>query len=300
MHGSGLMTKDSTPSGRWRLAKGGLFALRLTCLALVGVVLPGGAGAQDAQGSIELIDPHVFRACADPRNLPFSNEAGEGFENKIAELLAHKLGKSVAYTFYPDATGFIRNTLNAHRCDVVLGIAQGDDMVQPTNPYYRTSYVAAYHKDGPLKGLDSLSDPRLKTAKIGIVAGTPPATVLAENGLLGHIKSYALVVDTRFDSPTHEMMDDLERGEIDVALLWGPIAGYYATKAKTPTAVVPLVKDQGDTRMVYRIVMGVRHSDQNWKRDLNKLISENQDEIQAILRSYGVPLLDENDKPISP
>ena len=99
------------------------------------------------EGAIELVDPHVFRACADPRDLPFSNEAGEGFENKIAELFARKLGKSVAYTFYPDATGFIRNTLNAHRCDVVLGIAQGDDMVQPTNPYYRTSYVAAY-RDG--------------------------------------------------------------------------------------------------------------------------------------------------------
>ena len=214
-------------------------SIAVAILALVGVALPGGAGAQDAEGAIELVDPHVFRACADPRDLPFSNEAGEGFENKIAELFAHKLGKSVAYTFYPDATGFIRNTLNAHRCDVVLGIAQGDDIVQPTNPYYRTSYVAAYRQDGPLKGLESLSDPRLKTAKIGIVAGTPPATFLAENGLLGRIKSYALVVDTRFNSPTHEMMDDLERGEIDVALLWGPIAGYYATKAKTPTAVVP-------------------------------------------------------------
>ena len=96
------------------------------------------------------------------------------------------------------------------------------------------------------------------------------------------------------------MMDDLERGEIDVALLSGPIAGYYATKAKTPTAVVPLVKEQGGPPMVFRIVMGVRHSDQNWKRTLDKLISENQDEIQAILRSYGVPLLDENDKPIKP
>ena len=269
--------KSSTSSCRWRLATGSLFALRLIGFALVGVVLPGGAGAQDTEGAIELVDPHVFRACADPRDLPFSDEAGEGFENKIAELFARKLGKSVAYTFYPDATGFIRNTLNAHRCDVVLGIAQGDDMVQPTNPYYRTSYVAAYHKDGPLKGLTSLSDPRLKMAKIGVVAGTPPATLLAENGLLGRIKSYALVVDTRFDLPTHEMMDDLERGEIDVALLWGPIAGYYATKAKTPTAVVPLVKEQGGHPMVYRIVMGVRHSDQNWKRDLNKLISENQD-----------------------
>jgi quinoprotein dehydrogenase-associated probable ABC transporter substrate-binding protein len=275
-------------------------SVAVAILALIGVALPGGAGAQDAQteDSIELIDPHVLRACADPRNLPFSNAAGEGFENKIAELLARKLDKSVAYTFYPDATGFIRNTLNAHRCDVVLGIAQGDDLVQPTNPYYRTSYVAAYRQGGPLKGLDSLSDPRLKTARIGIVAGTPPATLLAENGLLGQIKSYALVVDTRFDSPTHEMMDDLDRGEIDVALLWGPIAGYYAMKAKTPTAVVPLVKDQGDAQMVYRIVMGVRHSDQNWKRTVNKLISENQGEIQTILRSYGVPLLDENDRPI--
>jgi quinoprotein dehydrogenase-associated probable ABC transporter substrate-binding protein len=275
-------------------------SIAIAFVALVGIALPGGAGAQDTDGSIELIDPHVFRACADPHDLPFSNEAGEGFENKIAELLAHKLGKSVGYTFYPDATGFIRNTLNAHRCDVVLGIAQGDDLVQPTSPYYRTGYAAAFRQDGSLKGLESLSDPRLKTAKIGIIAGTPPATFLAQNGLLGRIKSYALVVDTRFDSPTHEMMDDLERGEIDVALLWGPIAGYYATKAKTPTAVVPLVKEQGGPPMVFRIVMGVRHSDQNWKRTLNKVISENQDEIQAILRSYGVPLLDENDKPISP
>jgi quinoprotein dehydrogenase-associated probable ABC transporter substrate-binding protein len=273
-------------------------SIAILIFALVGGV--GGAEAQDAQGSIELVDPHVFRACADPRDVPFSNEAGEGFENKIAELFAKKLGKSLAYTFYPDATGFVRNTLNAHRCDVILGIAQGVDIVQPTNPYYRTSYVAAFKSDGPLKGLDSLSDPRLKTAKIGVVAGTPPATLLAENALLGQTKSYALVVDTRFDSPTHQMMDDLDRGEIDVALLWGPIAGFYATKAKTPTSLIPLLKDKADTQMVYRIVMGVRHSDQDWKRDLNKVIADNHAEIQAILRSYGVPLLDENDKLISP
>lgn len=273
-------------------------SIAVAILALIGVA--GGASAQEAEteDSIELIDPHVFRACADPRNLPFSNEAGEGFENKIAELFAQKLGKSVAYTFYPGATGFIRNTLNAHRCDVVLGIAQGDDIVQPTNPYYRTSYVAAYREGGLLKGLDSLSDPRLKTARIGVVAGTPPVTLLAANGLLGQIKSYALVVDTRFDSPTREMMDDLDRGDIDVALLWGPIGGYYASKAKNPTTIVPLVKDENGPRMAYRIVMGVRHSDQNWKRTLNKLISENKSEIQAILQSYGVPLLDESDQPI--
>ncbi len=247
--------------------------------------------------SIELVDPHVFRACADPRDLPFSDQAGEGFENKIADLFARKLGKTVAYTFYPDATGFVRNTLNAHRCDVVLGIAQGDDFVQPTSPYYRTAYAAAYHKGGPLEGLDSLSDPRLKTARIGIVAGTPPATYLAMNGELAHIKSYPLVVDTRYESPTHQMMKDLDDGVIDVALLWGPIAGYYASKAKAPTTVTLLVKEPpGGPRMIYRIVMGVRHSDQNWKRALDKLIVENQKEINTILRSFGVPLLDENNR----
>ena len=259
-----------------------------------------GARAQDADpnGALELVDTHVFRACADPRNLPFSNEAGEGFENKIADLFAKKLGKSLGYTFYPGATGFIRNTLSARRCDVVMGIPVGDDMVQPTNPYYRTAYVAAYAKDGPLAGVDSLTDPRLKSVRIGVIAGTPPVTYLAINGLLGHIKSYALVVDTRFESPNAEMMADLDQGVIDVALTWGPLAGYYATKAKTPLTLQPLVKETGGPKMTYRIAMGVRHSDQNWKRDLNKLIAENRDEIVAILKSYGVPLLDENDKPL--
>jgi quinoprotein dehydrogenase-associated probable ABC transporter substrate-binding protein len=272
-------------------------------LACVGFVLALGvcsARAQQAEvgDTIELVDPHAFRACADPRDLPFSNEAGEGFENKIAELLAGKLGKSVAYAFYPGATGFIRNTLNAHRCDVVTGIPLGDDMVQATNPYYRTAYVAAYRKGGSLDGLDALSDPRLKTAKIGVIAGTPPVSYLATLGLLHNIKSYALVVDTRFDSATGEMMHDLDAGDIDVALIWGPLGGYYAMKAKAPTAVVPLVKEQGGPKLVYRISMGVRHSDQNWKRTLNKMISENQTEVDKILRSFGVPLLDENDQPL--
>jgi quinoprotein dehydrogenase-associated probable ABC transporter substrate-binding protein len=294
------LTRSASKVSPTATRKGALLATAFAALAFL--VLPDGGRAQvDAmsEGSIELVDPHVFRACADPRNLPFSNEAGEGFENKIAELFARKLGKSIAYTFYPDATGFVRNTLNAHRCDVVLGIAQGVDIVQPTNPYYRTSYVAAYPKGGLLDGLDSLSDPRLKSARIGVVAGTPPVTFLAANGFLGQIKSYALVVDTRFDSPTREMMDDLDRGEIDVALLWGPIGGYYALKSKTPLTVTPLLKEQNGPGMIYRVVMGVRHSDQNWKHSLNKLISENQIEIDAILRSYGVPLLDENNQAIS-
>jgi quinoprotein dehydrogenase-associated probable ABC transporter substrate-binding protein len=286
---------SSAPLARWRWFGAAALALALG-------MSQGAARAQnaDANGALELVDPHVFRACADPRDLPFSNQAGEGFENKIAALFAKKIAKDLAYTFYPDTTGFIRKTLNALRCDVVMGVALGDDRVQTTNPYYRTAYVAAYAKSGSLAGLDSLSDARLKSAKIGVIAGTPPVTYLAVNGLLGHIKSYALVVDTRLESPNAEMMADLDKGVIDVALMWGPLAGFYARSAHTPIAVQPLVKETGGPKLIYRIAMGVRHSDQHWKRDLNKLIAQNRAEIETILRGYGVPLLDENDKPLSP
>ncbi|QBR72105.1 quinoprotein dehydrogenase-associated putative ABC transporter substrate-binding protein [Beijerinckiaceae bacterium] len=266
-------------------------------LALVCSVSSIGADvlAQTAdETSIELVDPNVLRVCADPRNLPFSNEAGQGFENKIAELLAQKLGKSLAYEYYPGATGFLRNTLNAHRCDVVMGMPQGDDSVQGTNPYYRTTYALVSKAGAGLEAIDSLEDQRLQTKKIGIVAGTPPATNLAINGLLGNLKSYPLVVDTRFDAPTRSMIEDLQEDRIDVAILWGPIAGYFAKQSKTPLKVTPLIKETTGPRMIYRIGMGVRHSDQEWKRLLNKMIADNQAEITRILIDYGVPLLDEN------
>jgi quinoprotein dehydrogenase-associated probable ABC transporter substrate-binding protein len=251
------------------------------------------------EGSIELVDPKVLRVCADPRDLPFSNEAGEGFENKIAELLAQKLGKTLAYEYYPGATGFVRNTLNAHRCDVIMGMPQGDDIVQGTNPYYRTTYSLVSKQGSGLETVDSLGDPLLRSKRIGIVAGTPPATNLAVNGLLENVKSYPLVVDTRFDAPTSAMIEDLEGDRIDVGILWGPIAGYLAKHAKFPMKVTPLVKETSGPRMIYRIGMGVRHSDQEWKRLLNKLIAENQAEISHILTGYGVPLLDENNAPLT-
>jgi quinoprotein dehydrogenase-associated probable ABC transporter substrate-binding protein len=250
-------------------------------------------------GSIELVDPKVLRVCADPRDLPFSNEAGEGFENKIAALLAQKLGKTLAYEYYPGTTGFVRNTLNAHRCDVIMGMPQGDDIVQGTNPYYRTSYALISKQGAGLEPIESLEDPRLQGKRIGIIAGTPPATNLAVNGLLENVKSYPLVVDTRFDAPASLMIGDLEGGRIDAALLWGPIAGYLAMHANIPLKVTPLVKEASGPRMIYRIGMGVRHSDQDWKRLLNKLIAENQAEITHILASYGVPLLDENNAPLA-
>jgi quinoprotein dehydrogenase-associated probable ABC transporter substrate-binding protein len=272
----------------------GRFGIAL-CLILPLFLIAAGVAAQTGEeGSIELVDPKVLRVCADPRDLPFSNEAGEGFENKIAELLAQKLGKTLAYEFYPGATGFVRNTLNAHRCDVIMGMPQGDDIVQGTNPYYRTTYSLVSRQGSGLENVDSLEDPLLQNKRIGIVAGTPPATNLAVNGLLGNIKSYPLVVDTRVDAPTSTMMGYLEGDRIDIAILWGPIAGYLSKNAKIPVKVTPLVKETSGQRMIYRIGMGVRHSDQEWKRLLNKLIAENQAEITHILTTYGVPLLDEN------
>lgn len=244
--------------------------------------------------ALELVDPKVLRVCADPRNLPYSDVAGEGFENKLAELLARKLGKTLDYTFYPGATGFVRNTLNAHRCDIVMGMPQGDDIVQVTNPYYRTAYVLVVRKGSDLDTVETLADPRLKGKHLGIIAGTPPATNLATNALLGNVKSYPLVVDTRYDAPSHEMIVDLEEGRIDAAILWGPIGGFYAKKSNVPLAVTPLVKEANGPRLVYRIGMGVRHSDQEWKRLLNNIIAENDAEIRGILLGFGVPLLDES------
>jgi quinoprotein dehydrogenase-associated probable ABC transporter substrate-binding protein len=282
-----------TNTARYRVAV-------LSGLAFAATLAPALAqGREPPEVSIELVDPKVLRVCADPHNLPFSNEKGEGLENKLAELFAAKLDKKVAYTFFPQATGFVRMTLGSHRCDVIMGFPQGDDLVQSTNPYYRTAYALIYKAGGDLDGLDQLGDERLKQKRIGIVAGTPPATYLAVNGLLARAKPYALMIDTRVDSSAEAMMRDLKAGEIDVGILWGPMAGYLARDEKPAIRVVPLLKDSGGPRLSYRIGMGVRGADQNWKRQLNRLIQENQPEINKILISFGVPLLDEKDQPIT-
>jgi quinoprotein dehydrogenase-associated probable ABC transporter substrate-binding protein len=249
--------------------------------------------------SIELVDPKVLRVCADPRNLPFSNEKGEGFENKLAELFAEKLQKKLDYMYFPQATGFVRMTLGAHRCDVIMGFPQGDDLVQGTNPYYRTAYAMVAKQGSGLDEVATLEDERLKGKHIGIVAGTPPATNMAVNGLMVDAKPYPLMIDTRFDSSAAAMIDDLTSGRIDVGVLWGPMAGYYAKRANPPLHITPLVKETSGPRLAYRIGMGVRPADQNWKRQLNRLIQENQPAINKILLDFGVPLLDENDRPIT-
>jgi quinoprotein dehydrogenase-associated probable ABC transporter substrate-binding protein len=266
------------------------------------IATPAVSQAQDDSaggGGLELVDPNVFRVCADPNNLPFSNEKGEGFENKLAEMFAAKLGKKVGYTFFPQATGFVRMTLNSHRCDVIMGYPQGDEMVQNTNPYYQTAYALVTKSGSPLEGVEALGDPRLADKRIGIVAGTPPATYLVAHGLMARAKPYPLMIDTRVDSSAVAMMKDITSGEIDAGVLWGPMAGYYAARADPPMHVQLLLKDLGGPHLVYRITMGVRPSDQNWKRELNKLIAENQPAINKLLLDFGVPIIDNNGHPIT-
>jgi quinoprotein dehydrogenase-associated probable ABC transporter substrate-binding protein len=277
-----------------------LLAYAATCCAAISFVAPVaslGQGRGAADEGLELIDPNVLRVCADPNNLPFSNENGEGFENKLAELFAAKLGKKLAYTFYPQATGFVRITLGSHRCDLIMGYPQGDEMVQSTNPYYQTAYALVSKSGSPIEGVDALGDSRLADKRLGIVAGTPPATYLASLGLMAKAKPYPLMIDTRVDSSAVAMMRDLASGEIDAGVLWGPMAGYYAAKANPPMHVALLLKDTGGPHLIYRITMGVRPSDQNWKRQLNKLIAENQPLLNKILLDFGVPLLDGSGRP---
>jgi quinoprotein dehydrogenase-associated probable ABC transporter substrate-binding protein len=275
-----------------------LIALLAFAAALVSPNISRGQSNDATDLSIELVDPKVLRVCADPRNLPFSNEKGEGFENKLAEFFAEKLQKKLDYMYFPQATGFVRMTLAAHRCDVIMGFPQGDDLVQGTNPYYRTAYALVAKQGSGLEDVATLEDPRLKGKHIGIVAGTPPATNMAVNGLMANAKPYPLMIDTRLDSSAETMIKDLASGQIDAGILWGPMAGFYAKNANPPLHVTPLVKETTGPKLAYRIGMGVRPADQNWKRQLNRLIQENQPAINKILLDFGVPLLDENDRPI--
>jgi quinoprotein dehydrogenase-associated probable ABC transporter substrate-binding protein len=270
------------------------FGLTVVLLAGTGVVAP----VSEAQAQrVDLVDRTALRVCADPANLPFSNEKGEGFENKIADIVASELKLPVEYTWFPQATGFIRQTLFAKRCDVVMGYAQGDDLVLNTNHYYRSTYALVHRKDGALDGISGLSDSRLQGRHIGVIAGTPPATTMAQLGLIRHAKPYPLMVDRRYDSPGERMIADIQSGEIEAGVLWGPIAGYFASKAGL--AVVPLLQDEGAARMAYRITFGVRPLEDDWKRELNTLIARRQGDFDAVLLGFGVPLLDEQNRLIT-
>lgn len=240
----------------------------------------------------DLVVRSELRVCADPANMPFSNQKQEGFENKIADLVGKALNIPVVYTWFPQATGFIRNTLGTKKCDIVIGYSQGHELVLNTNHYYSSAYSFITPVDSDLATVESLDDPRLKGRKIGIIAGTPPATNMALNGLMGSARPFQLMVDRRYYSPAEQMVEQIAKGEIDAGILWGPIGGYFAKQQKKDMVVTPLTKETKGPRMAFRITMGVRQNELDWKRQLNKIIREHQEEINAILKNYGVPLVE--------
>jgi quinoprotein dehydrogenase-associated probable ABC transporter substrate-binding protein len=255
------------------------------------VGLIGGDLAALAQTG-EIVDRTELRVCADPSNLPFSNERGEGFENRIAQLVADELRVPVSYTWFPQIVGFVRNTLRVRRCDLVMGTVAGDDIMQTTNPYYYSTYVMVVRSDRA-SGFSGIDDPGLRTMRIGVVGGTPPTDLLVRHALMENAKFYALTVDTRYESPAHELVQDVANGALDVGLVWGPIAGYYIRQDALPLRMEVLHGEPGAPRMDYRIAMGVRANEPEWRRRINSIIVKRQRDITAILREFGVPLLNE-------
>ena len=262
-------------------------SMTAACFGLAALLGAGSADAQPVGGA-------SLRVCADPNNMPFSNEKGEGFENKLAELIAQKLDARLEYSWFVEATGYVPNTVGREACDLVMGYAQGTGLIEDTNPYYHTSYVLIYRQDdASLQGIDRLSDPRLKGKRIGLFARTPPASILAMNGLVANAKPFEINADDSASQVTMTMIDELASGDLDAALLWGPVAGYYAERASVPLKLVPLVKENAGPSTIYGITMGLRPNEPQWKHTINKLIVDNQSEINLLLQSYNVPLLDE-------
>ncbi len=208
----------------------------------------------------------------------------------------------VQYTWFPQVTGFLRQTLQAGKCDVVMGYAQGDDLVLNTNHYYTSTHVIVVKADGDLADVDTLTDPRLKGRKLGVVVGSPPATHVARLGMMKDAEPYNLMTDRRVEDPAGQMLADVESGKIDAALLWGPIGGPLVKQGHPDLKATPLLKEVAPPRLVFRITMGVRAGEDEWKRQLNSLIRRNQAQIDAILRDAGVPILDDfgkGEKPAS-
>jgi len=237
--------------------------------------------------------------CGDPNNLPFSNEQLEGFENRIAQLIADELGRPLHYRWWPQTVGFVRNTLQVRLCDLIMGITSVNEMVQNTNPYYRSVYTLVYRSDAPQQ-IRSLQDPALREMRLGVVAGTPPATLLARYGLMAQTRSYQRTVDTRHFSPAAEAVADVANGKLDLAVLWGPIAGYTAAQQSVPLTVVPLPAEVDSVPLAFSVSMGIRHREKRWKHDLNEVLAKLKPEIEGILLEYDVPLLDANDRPVRP
>ncbi|MBB4366131.1 mxaJ protein [Bradyrhizobium sp. CIR48] len=241
----------------------------------------------------------TLRVCADPNNLPFSNNTEAGFENKLASMVAEALGRSVSFTWWAQRRGFIRNTLKTEKCDVVIGVPSGYELVETTKPYYRSTYVFVSRQDAHLD-LSSLLDPRLHRLVIGVhLVGDegnnpPPAQALGELGIVDNVRGYSIYGDYRQANPPARLIEAVARGEIDVAAAWGPLAGYFSGHSRVPLTVTPIQDGErfAPQQFEFAISMGVRKGDRALRDQLNAYIDEHRSEIAALLRSYGVPMVD--------
>jgi quinoprotein dehydrogenase-associated probable ABC transporter substrate-binding protein len=231
--------------------------------------------------------------------LPFSNSAEAGFENKLAAMVAAHFGEQVSYTWWAQRRGFIRNTLKAGQCDVVIGVPAGYDLVETTRPYYRSSYVFVTRQDRHLD-LSSLIDPRLHGLTIAVHLigddgnNPPPAQALGDQGIVENVRGYSIYGDYREANPPARLIEAVENGEVDVAAAWGPLGGYFAQRSPVPLTVTPIRDTErfAPQQFQFAIAMGVRKGDHALRARLNAFIDEHRSEINALLRSYGVPLVD--------
>ena len=268
-----------------------LFAACVLNLIQVGLVFALGQDREDGLPGMPYRIPtdKEFRVCADPESLPYSNQKGEGFENKIAEVLAKDLGKELTYEFWLDRQGYLRNTINAQRCDVIIGMGSDVDSLRTSKPYYRSGYVFVYRKSSNYNIKDWDSED-LKKGIIGIVGESPPTIPLRDHDLMANARPYRLQRDLNL-SPGH-MIDDLVAGKIDVAIIWGPIGGYYAKQSKEPLVVVPVPEYKSVNvkgKEEWNISVAVRKKDKDRMEMIQGALDRNQDKILKILDDYGIP-----------
>ncbi|MBU6259006.1 MAG: quinoprotein dehydrogenase-associated putative ABC transporter substrate-binding protein [Burkholderiales bacterium] len=268
-------------------------------LAACAAALACSAGAQD-------LERHALRVCQDPNNLPFSDTAAEGIENKLAELFGKQLGLPVTYYSFPERFNFVRNTLkyklpgDDYPCDIMMGVPVGFDQVSVTKPYYRSTYALVipqgHGMDAVHSGEDFLHlDPALlRRLRIGIYDRSPASAWLARHGLVDSGVPYHILSADPSQYPGQIIENDLAAGKIDVAIVWGPIAGFYAKRVKSPRLVVVPLHSEPGVKFDYAMAMGVRYGEQAWKARVEKFIDDNQAPIEAILKEYGVPLVDKS------
>lgn len=262
--------------------------------AIVGLTLCGSVPAA-AQAAVP---PHVLRVCADPNNLPYSNERREGFENRIAELVAREMKAELRYVWWVQRRGYIRNSLRAGLCDVFIGMPTGLDMVLVTRPYYRSTYAFVTKRSGPR--ITSFDDPKLRRLRVGVqiigddFANAPPAEALSNRGMIRNVRGYTVLGDYHEPNPPSRIVHSVERGEVDVAVVWGPLAGYFARRSSVPLRVVPVSPevDLPYLPFVFDIGMGVRHGETALRDSLDAIIARRQRDIDRILADYGVPRAD--------